>query len=245
MLAKMNPGMDGIVEVFKGVFYQYGKHQTLWFIASLYVYSLMFYWVDKFCRTPIRLAIGCVLLIIMGQLLQYVLGCPRLPYKLESSLWAMAIMGIGKLYKLYEREVDAKIMKWQFAAVSLVLYIVLIYSFEANVLYDGHPNWFLAISIPMTGLHWMLYLSKYVIVNMKSLLFIGSNSLVYFAIHRQVLNAVEATTKKIMASLSIEPSLWSNLLEMAVIAIIIVIPVWIINKYIPQVTGKGWKLWNA
>ena len=60
-----------------------------------------------------------------------------------------------------------------------------------------------------------------------------------------MLNAVEATTKKIMASLSIEPSLWSNLLEMAVIAIIIVIPVWIINKYIPQVTGKGWKLWNA
>lgn len=243
----MNPAliMDGKVEAFKGVFYQYGKHQTLWFIASLYVYSLLFYWVDKVCKNHSWLLAGCILLIILGQLVVFVLRCPMMPLKMNYSFWAIAIMGFGKLYKAYEYRIDAMIMSWKIAIATFLLFVYLIYETGVSINYFGNANWFLAVVIPLTGLHWMLYLSKHIMVNVKPLLFIGANSLVYFALHRQVLNAVEGVTKKVMAAFSLEPSFFSNLLEVVVIAALIVVPVWLINKYIPQVTGKGWKLWKS
>lgn len=237
--------MDGIVEAFKGVFYQYGKHQTLWFIASLYVYSLLFYWVDKVCKNHSLLLAGCILLIIAGQLVVFVLRCPMLPLKMNYSFWAIAIMGFGKLYKAYEDRIDAIFMSWKLAIATFLLFVYLIHETGVSINYFGNANWFLAVVIPFTGLHWMLYLSKHIIVNVKPLLFIGANSLVYFALHRQVLNAVEGVAKKVMAAFSLEPSLFSNLSEVVVIAALIVVPVWLINKYIPQVTGKGWKLWKS
>ena len=42
-----------------------------------------------------------------------------------------------------------------------------------------------------------------------------------------------------------EQSVWVNLIEVMVIAALLAIPTWFINKYIPKVTGKGWKLWKV
>lgn len=167
-----------------------------------------------------------------------------LPYKLNYSFWAIAIMEFGKLYKEYEDKIDTKIMSWKYAVVSFILFLYLIHDYNVIIIYFGCPNWFLSFIIPFTGMHWMIYTAKYLISNCKFLLFIGANSLVYFALHRQILNVVEHIAKKVMNSISIQPSLFSNLVEVIIIALLIIIPTLLINKYIPHVTGKGWKLWN-
>lgn len=61
--------------------------------------------------------------------------------------------------------------------------------------------------------------------NIKPLLFIGTNSWVYFALHRQVMNAVDVLLKKIMVAFSLEPSLFSNQSAVVVIATLIFVPV--------------------
>ena len=71
----------------------------------------------------------------------------------------------------------------------------------------------------------MLYLYKHITDNIKPLLFIGTNSLVYFALHRQVMNAVDVLLKKIMVAFSLEPSLFSNQSAVVVIATLIFVPV--------------------
>ena len=115
---------------------------------------------------------------------------------------------------------------------------------KVSVNFWGHPNWLYASALPLTGMTVMLYLSKHVTVNSKALLYIGANTLVYFALHRQILQLVERLFAKMQQGFSIEASIVTNLLEVLVIALLLVVPTFLINKYIPQVTGKGRKLWK-
>lgn len=249
LLASCKFNMDlfltGCIESLKGVFYQYGKHQTLWFIASLYVYSLIFYWVNVVCKTAKRMFLCCLIMIVINQIVIYNFHCPMLPWKLNYCLWAVAIMGLGKVYREYENRIDTMFMKWYVALPAFFVFIILVFYSHESIVFWGSANWFYAFVIPFTGMIWMLYLSKRIIVNNIPLLYIGANSLIYFALHRQILTAVEAMTKRILQTLSLHPSVWINLCEVILIAALIAVPVWIINKYIPQVTGKGWKLWNT
>ena len=233
-------GIIALLEPLKGVFYQYGEHQTLWFIASLYVYSLVFHFVDVLSKSPKRLLAYSFLLIVLNQILIYVLECPMLPWKMNYCMWACAIMGIGKVYRSYEKEIDLKIMRWYIVLGFLILYFGLLWLTKDSIVFGGCANWANAILIPFSGLVCMLYVSKRIIVNNKVLLYIGSNTLVYFALHRQVLHVVENLFEK----LPVVASVWINLLEVLLIALLLAIPAFLINKFIPQVTGKGWKLWR-
>lgn len=236
---------DGLVDVIKDVFYQYDDHQTLWFIASLYVYSLFFYWVDRWCRSHVQLLTASLVMIVVNQVIIYILSCPMLPWKINYSLWACGIMGLGKVYKAYEMEIDKILMKWWIAGISFMAYLFMIYIGKQQIVFWGSSKWFYAMFIPFTGMISMIFFSKKITINSKVLLFIGANTLLYFCLHRQVLNGVESVVNKILPKISMEPSVWVNLIEVMVIAALLAIPTWFINKYIPQVTGKGWKLWNV
>ena len=237
-------GLIALLDPLKGVFYQYGDHQTLWFIASLYLYSLVFHFVDVCAKTPKRLLGLSVLLIIFNQILLYILHCPVLPWRLHCCMWACGIMGIGKVYRQYEHRVDKTVLKWPIVSGCLLAYFCLITYGKVSVNFWGHPNWLYASALPLTGMTVMLYLSKHVTVNSKALLYVGANTLVYFALHRQILQLVERLFVKMQQGFSIEASIVTNLLEVLVIALLLVVPTFLINKYIPQVTGKGWKLWK-
>ena len=124
-------------------------------------------------------------------------------------------------------------------------YLFMIYIGKQQIVFWGSSKWFYAMFIPFTGMISMIFFSKKITINSKVLLFIGANTLLYFCLHRQVLNGVESVVNKILPKISMEPSVWVNLIEVMVIAALLAIPTWFINKYIPQVTGKGWKLWNV
>ena len=50
--------------------------------------------------------------------------------------------------------------------------------------------------------------------------------------------------ENLFEKLPVVASVWINLLEVLLIALLLAIPAFLINKFIPQVTGKGWKLWR-
>ena len=43
------------VEELKGLLFQNGENELLWFVAALYVYSLIFYWIERIAVKPGRL----------------------------------------------------------------------------------------------------------------------------------------------------------------------------------------------
>lgn len=232
---------NALFESVKGCFYQYGEYQTLWFLVSLYIFSLIFYWIDRFCKNNTILLIVCSCLIVIGQLLLYVLKIPSLPYKFHTVFFACALMGLGKVYKAYEERIDKLLFKKYIIVILLLSYIILVFVFKPYINYYGNRNWLLAFYIPFSGLIVFLYFSKKISKN-EFLRYIGSNSLLYFAIHRQVLIVVESICKRIMALTNSSPSVYINIIEVFVIAILIALPVFFINKYCPQIFGKGWKI---
>lgn len=168
-----------------------------------------------------------------------------LPWKINYCMWACGIMGIGKVYRFSENEIDKKIMKPWIVIISTIIYFSLLYLTKDSIVFWGSKNWVNAFVVPATGMICMIYLSKKIIVNNKILLFIGTNTLVYFALHRQILHVVESITGKLLMRISFTPTVWTNIIEVCIIALLLSIPTLIINKYIPQITGKGWKLWNV
>ena len=59
---------DAIVEVIKGVFIQMPPHNTSWFVASLYLYSLTFYWIERWCKNEHVLLLVCIMLFLLNSL---------------------------------------------------------------------------------------------------------------------------------------------------------------------------------
>lgn len=67
------------VDRIKGLLLQNGHNQLLWFIAALYVYSLAFYWVERWARTIKGLLIFAIALFIANVAYSFWLNLPSLP----------------------------------------------------------------------------------------------------------------------------------------------------------------------
>lgn len=236
--------LDGLIDVVEDVFVQKTPHNTLWFIATLYLYSLIFYWVDRYCSNEYILLIVCLCLFALNSVYN-VLDGEVLNWRINSLGFGCFYMGLGKVYRRYEYRIDNALgWKWTFlCAVGYFTYIAI----TGNTVNFGGDSYFGIVALPLSlsGLAWVIWLSKHVTVNSKCLQFIGTNTLLYFCLHRQVLNGVESIVNKFLSKISMEPSVWMNLIEVVVIAALLAVPTWFINKYIPQVTGKGWKLWKV
>lgn len=229
-----------IINAFKGVFYQINDYKVLWFIAALYVYSLIFYWVERWCKTPKILLIVCCTLFASNYVYTYLLKGPQLPWHIQYMGFGCFYLGLGKIYQTYENKID-KYLTWKIFIGCLITYFTWISITHTTIIYHGSPKGYDALILTLTGLIWIVYITKYWINNCRLLLFIGANTLIYFSIHRQILNIVQA----IQIKMNFEPSWWLNIIDVIAIAIIIIIPTKIINKWIPQLTGKGFKLWKA
>ena len=130
--------------------------------------------------------------------------------------------------------------------VCAFVYIAIITFTHKTVNYAGDGYYGgLALSLTLSGLIWFVWLSKHITVNSRCLQFIGANTLIYFCLHKPLLQVVEQIMNKVLLNIGITLSIWINIMEVVIIAALLAIPAWIINRYIPQVTGKGWKLWKV
>lgn len=237
------PFMDRV----KGLICQNGENQLLWFIAALYIYSLIFYWIERFSKTINGLILISLLLFVLNVVYSIWLGLPNIPWHLSSAGFGCFYMGLGKVYRHYEAKIDA-LMSKSAICLLLVIYIAILCFYNVSISFGGSKYMIDALIITLLGLLVCVYLSKIILNHNRFLLFVGANTLFYFAFHGKVYSLLQTITEKLFIISDIEHTLMLDFclgIFITFLDALILIPLALfVNKYIPQVLGKGFKLWK-
>ena len=235
------------VEELKGLLFQNGKNELLWFVAALYVYSLIFYWIERFAVTPERLLFFSVILFIANEVVVW-MGIPRIPWHINSFGFACFYMGLGKYYKEKQMIIDKYVDNKRFVAVMFVIYILLISLFDLHISFYGSKFIIEALSVTLSGLVVMIYISKHINQKNRLMLFVGANSLFYFAFHGKCFSLLQTICHKLVTEDILSIYGTKDIIAFSIVildALILILPAMFVNRYCPFILGKGFKLWNA
>ena len=237
------PFFDHVV----GLLSQNGENQLLWFVAALYVYSIIFFWIEKISHGATGLLIISFLLFLLNRL-AIEMGLPRIPWHLASFGYACFYMGLGKYYKEKEDVINRIIDNKWFVLLMAIWYVLIISIFDLRISYAGGKFVFDAWCLTIPGLVVMIFLSRRLLQNNRLLLFVGANSLFYFAFHGKIFSVLQAICYKVVPeSMSAIFGFYDLIAFIIVIfdALILIIPAMFVNRYCPFLLGKGFKLWKA
>ncbi len=231
----------------KGLLYQNGENQILWFIAALYVYSVIFYWIERLANGAWALLVVSVGLFFLN-LLYSSSGMPGIPWHVDSCGYACFYMGIGKLYKEHEAAINAWIDRKLFVVGALVWYVALITVFDMHISFAGGKMGVDALAVTLPGLAVMVYVSKHILANSRFLLFVGANTLFYFAFHGKVYSVLQTVLHKVVLDDLLAVGGVQDTTAFAIVfldAVILILPAVFVNCYCAFLLGKGFKLWKA
>lgn len=235
-----------VVESFKSMILQDGANRDLWFVAALYTFSIVFYWVLRWCGSGKKLLVVCTALFVLNSLYERVLHGPFILWYVHLTGYGCFYMGLGKWYRQHEEQVNNVAKKWA-VWLALIVYVAYIYLFDFHVSYGGSTNIIDAIFITLLGIFAMTYLCKWCAGGNGLLLYVGANSLLYFALHGKGFMLLQVILAKVLAATGYTLSyVQADIMGFAITlldALILIIPVWLVNKYIPQTLGRGFKLW--
>ena len=230
----------------KAFFLQDGSDNFIWFIPALYVFSIIFYCLERVSKTNLQLILLLSLFAIANWVYLYILDGSALPYHLEEVGFACLLMGLGKLYHRNEASLN-RYFKSLYFIIALITYIAACLIFP-KMNFNGSRymlDW--AITV-FAGLYLMVYISKWGVLQCKPLLYIGANTLICFILHGQVYAVIEQLLKSRLGAAITDSQLLSTsvgILETCVVMAVLIIPIWLINRYLPYTVGKGYKLWKV
>ena len=237
-----------LTDAIKGLLFQNGENELLWFVAALYVYSIAFYWIERWSGNTNRLLIVCLVLFLLNTAYSIWLHGPSIPWHVHSVGFGCFYMGLGKWYRHNEERINS-IIQWKWIVLGLALYIAYIFIFNFHVSYAGSKKVVDALFITIIGLAIMIYGCKWCFDKNKFLLFVGANTLFYFAFHGKVYSLLQTILRKLLESTEYQLSYIefdvTGFIIVFLDAIILIIPAIIINKYLPFILGRGFKLWKT
>lgn len=237
-----------LLDEIKGLLFQNGKNQLLWFIAALYVYSLVFYWVEWFCKNVNTLMAVCLVLFILNVAYSYWLEGPALPWHVMSSGYACFYMALGKFYRHHEERIDAR-FGWCSLVLMAVIYVGFITITGISCSFSGSRYVVDSLLLSVISLVLGVAVSKRFFQNSRFMLFVGANTLFYFAFHGKGYSLLQTVSEKAMSVLSISHTFWTDeILGFVIVfldALLLIIPAMLVNRYCPWLLGKGFKLWQA
>lgn len=231
----------------RGLLSQNGENQILWFIAALYVYSLVFYWVDRWSGTVKRLLWLSLILFVVDCIVTRWLNVGHLPWHIVDMGYACFYMALGKCYRNYEAQVDRFMSGWKIA-VGVVVYFAYIY---LTGMYIGHQGSMMvidAMAITVIGLALVILVSKKYLKGSRFLLFVGANTLFYFAFHGKAYSIILALGQKAVPGYVAGQDFWMDVCVAVLVvffdALILIVPAKAVNRYAPQILGKNFRLWK-
>lgn len=237
-----------IMDEIKGLLFQNGENQILWFIAALYVYSIIFYWIERWCKTDVVLFVTCLILFVMNILYSYWLKGSDIPWHVDSFGCACFYMALGKLYKHREMDIDKR---FGFSSVSItgLFYAAAITLLGKSCSYNGSPYLVDSLCLTLTGLIVIISISKKYLQNNKFVLFVGANTLFYFTFHGKGYSLLQTITEKVMVIGNIQHNIiLDDVLGFVIVfldALLLIIPTMLVNQYAPYFLGKGFRLWKT
>lgn len=221
-----------------------GENDQLWFLPAIWTFGIVFYWILKISKKDSHLLVLSTILFILNSTYIYWLDGKMLYWHITLIGTGCFYMSLGKLYKKYEAIFDKLITK-KIHAILILTYIVFIATIRNYYSFFGSKYILDSIIITIIGIIILIYLCKYYNFNNKLILYIGSNSLLYFIIHGKIISLLQTIIK----SLYKQTNTISDLILACAItfttAIIAIIPIYLINKYLPQTIGKDFALWKA
>lgn len=227
---------------------QNGKMNLIWFIPALYFYSLAYYWIRRWSRQFSGLLVAGILFALANWCAQYIFGLGYLPYNLNFIGYALFWMSLGGAMKIRQSKSDlSRWITFKGFSIALPVYIAIIYFTGQSYGFAASKTFIDWLVVTVLGCYCLIYLSMTVFSRSKFLLFIGANTLLYFILHGKVFAVLEWGVKKIIPTEIIEAQWCTNLLGLSITildALILIIPIIIINRYLPFTIGKGYKLWG-
>lgn len=236
------PFMDAV----KGLLFQNGTNQLLWFVAALYVYSVIFYWVERFSRTANTLLVLSFAMFLLNWLYGR-LQMPSIPWHIDTFGYACFYMGLGKWYKEKEKSVNRYVDNKWLVLCCLVFYIILITAFDLHISFSGSTYLIDSIVVTILGLIVMLYVSKHIFDNSRFLLFVGANTLFYFAFHGKGYSSLQTLCHKFLSDAVLNNVGVHDMIAVGITlldAVILILPAMFVNRYCRFLLGKGFKLWT-
>lgn len=219
-----------------------GRNDDLWFIPCLFVSSIPFYFLVKQIKSTYKLLVCSTMLLVANAML----SAQPLPWHIQLIPYAMFYMATGYIFRKYEHMLDGAVNIF-FVLVFLFTYIIIVQLHSSAVAYPVSfiPSIYIVdtLLLTLTGLLLIVFLSKYLSGKHLLLTFIGSNSLLYFALHGKANALLNKITGITLNFFSIGRSQWIDfsigILITIAAAVILVVPVTFINRYLYYTVGRG------
>lgn len=221
-----------------------GEGDELWFLTCLFVSTIPFYFMVKYTK-----GIGLLLLSSALLLLNYYVDLDPVPWHFELIAPATFYMSLGYIYKQYEDRLSF-LTSGKATLIWALLFIPLVTAhyahFSEHVSIKTTDYVIDGIVITLLGILLCISVSMRCGALSKPLAFVGSNSLLYFCVHGKVLSLLQKVTYTTFAHIGIELtpdiSFALGIVITLLTAIVLYIPVTIINKYFYWTIGRGFKL---
>jgi len=230
----------------------HGRNDVLWFIAALFVMNFPFYFLIKYAKDTKILLIASFVLFLLSTIYLQHLQLRALPWHIQLFGFGCFYMTLGYLYKQHERRLNF-LGKKGILILMFFLFVLLLFV-RQNIFHSSMINFtssyfvFDAIIITCLGITVIVYSQKSLNGGGKLLTFVGANSLCYFALHGKVYSALQVLIEKMFVKYSLEHTVQIDFfLGIAVTfldALILILPIMFINKYMPFILGKGFKLYK-
>lgn len=247
-----NGAAPSFVDSLVGMLTQNRADGSFWFIPSLFLFSLFFYWVAKPCKSGKAFLLLATLLFVVNWAAKKA-GLPHLNYRIDTMGFACGYMSLGQAFRYYE----STITKWMTPKIVLPTFIVYVALVILEpvitgkpgprlINYMGSPYLIDALVITCLGIFLMVYVSRFA-ARSRFITFIGSNSLLYFCLHGKAYSLVQFLVQKVAGDSLVTNSVAftaAGFLITLTSALLLIIPVLAINKWLPFTTGKGYKLWG-
>lgn len=150
-------------------------------------------------------------------------------------------------YRNYESQVDRFMNGWKIA-VGVIVYFAYIYFTGMYIGHQGSVMVIDAMAITVIGLALVILVSKKYLQGSRFLLFVGANTLFYFAFHGKAYSIILTLGHKAVPGYIAGQDFWMEVCVAVLVvfldALILIVPANAVNKYAPQILGKNFRLWK-
>ena len=248
---------ESIIEELKWNFLQIRERgDVLWFVSALFVVYIPFYFIIKLYEKHsahskskwVLLAVTLILALAAEFYIRFTppgifpWKTPALPWHIEYIPIGIFKMTLGYIFKTSFEKVFDENRKTKYLIIASLLYIAI---YLAKIFLMTPVALMIEITYihSVIGLYILIYICKLIKKN-RYMLYVGANTLLGFALHGKVYSVVQTLAKKLFGAQY--RLLLGNVLTGSVVAVVIaiivsfimIIPIWIVNRYVPFFAGK-------
>ena len=236
-----------------------GKDDEMWFVAALFVAYIPFYflirWYSHSRNITLFLLLTLSLSLISKLYIEYMepgllpWGTVALPWHLEYIFQAIFFMVLGFIFRDKWEERFDNFNHYVWIVLFSVIYVVIVYGpsllGKTEVLQDDPI--ILEYIKQLLGVFVCVAISKKMKPT-KYILYIGQNTLLCFALHGKLFSLIQVCMRSFfggMYSYILDNTLYSSLFAIICafsMSIILILPIFLINRYAPIVAGKPMRI---